>query len=416
MLRKWKYFSEKAMYLSRNLSKKYEVNLEELIRKEKENEIEIEEYLGPISISLFEHKGRGIIADESIKAGELICVSKAFAYGRDDINLPSPTFLERTHNKLRNNPRYLPLFYSLFDGESIPEAPALDSLMNTINMDSNTNNIYDEEKVNKILCLNSFRTFFTYTPREAMSPYIEEKVELAKEYGMGIWLPIAFFNHSCLPNANQMTFADVQLIRATQDISIGEEVTIHYINGITDLGMKRKNMAERWNFICFCNKCLVEQENDPQIVKEINTLRATIYDHPILYSHSDQHQLLQFYIHNYYKLNEIWDSIKKKFPDNYDLAIRGNMFFSMYHIALKLRDLGDGDKLCLQILNQIRELSLDIQMQFLIQEDICFAGLKYSDHKVMEKEFGRLQKLYFTMYGHNQELFNEYMQNYPIII
>ena len=68
---------------------------------------------------------------------------------------------------------------------------------------------------------------------------------------------ISRVNHSCLPNAEQIYFAEegVSALWAIKDIFVGEEITITYIDEYGGYEERKKRLEENWGFKCDCKAC-----------------------------------------------------------------------------------------------------------------------------------------------------------------
>jgi hypothetical protein len=88
--------------------------------------------------------------------------------------------------------------------------------------------------------------------------------------GNGIWITGSLFNHSCYPNASQSFIANMMLVRATRNISAGEQLFIQYIRvGMVNTYDERQELfQQKWGFRCQCEICKVEAAEDPEILHE----------------------------------------------------------------------------------------------------------------------------------------------------
>ncbi|CAK9061626.1 unnamed protein product [Durusdinium trenchii] len=67
---------------------------------------------------------------------------------------------------------------------------------------------------------------------------------------------LARANHSCLPNC--LVDADLGTLRAVRPITIGEEVTVSYLDDaglLMDVKSRQKELQERYEFRCQCRRC-----------------------------------------------------------------------------------------------------------------------------------------------------------------
>lgn len=77
----------------------------------------------------------------------------------------------------------------------------------------------------------------------------------------GVFAQICKANHSCEPNAEfEYDYSrGVGILTAVRDIALNEEISVAYI----DLDMERierQHALSSWGFLCLCQKCLAEKE------------------------------------------------------------------------------------------------------------------------------------------------------------
>ena len=83
-------------------------------------------------------------------------------------------------------------------------------------------------------------------------------------------------NHSCAPNVlvdMEDSFLELE-VRATKDISKGEEVTTCYTRGFMTSSQMKKDLQEFFNFDCKCGVCAGVIPHQDKIIREI----LKIYD------------------------------------------------------------------------------------------------------------------------------------------
>ncbi|XP_041644416.1 histone-lysine N-methyltransferase SMYD3 [Cheilinus undulatus] len=82
-----------------------------------------------------------------------------------------------------------------------------------------------------------------------------------QELGVGLYPSLSLLNHDCRPNC-VMVFEGTRLqLRAVQDISAEEELTISYIETLSLTEDRQKQLEEQYNFTCHCHSC-DSQEKD----------------------------------------------------------------------------------------------------------------------------------------------------------
>ncbi|KAH8114078.1 SET domain-containing protein [Phellopilus nigrolimitatus] len=73
----------------------------------------------------------------------------------------------------------------------------------------------------------------------------------------GVCLDTSRVNHSCIPNS-VTSFDDKTLfveLRATRDISVGEEITITYVPELGSRADRQKELQSKYYFTCTCERC-----------------------------------------------------------------------------------------------------------------------------------------------------------------
>ncbi|KAG1663734.1 hypothetical protein FOA52_006103 [Chlamydomonas sp. UWO 241] len=77
---------------------------------------------------------------------------------------------------------------------------------------------------------------------------------------IGVWPEVAMVNHSCAPNATCLTLGDRLLVRASEDIPLGTEVTLNWVGALitAPLQQRRSELQDKYKFKCECRRCKVE--------------------------------------------------------------------------------------------------------------------------------------------------------------
>ncbi|THU87893.1 SET domain-containing protein [Dendrothele bispora CBS 962.96] len=98
----------------------------------------------------------------------------------------------------------------------------------------------------------------------------------------GIFKDCSRINHSCRPNADRAwdspTFS--LQFRACKPIKKGEEITITYIEGLTEPTSNRQNQLTSYAFTCTCEACSNPEISDPRSkeIKELLVLTAFTFN------------------------------------------------------------------------------------------------------------------------------------------
>ncbi|KAL1918701.1 uncharacterized protein VTP21DRAFT_2723 [Calcarisporiella thermophila] len=80
--------------------------------------------------------------------------------------------------------------------------------------------------------------------------------------GVGVYPLAAMVNHSCWPNCIAMFEEDQMVIRCLRDIEEGEELTISYVDIALPTEERRRELLERYFFICNCDLCQKRKPSD----------------------------------------------------------------------------------------------------------------------------------------------------------
>ncbi|GJJ77128.1 hypothetical protein EMPS_09487 [Entomortierella parvispora] len=72
----------------------------------------------------------------------------------------------------------------------------------------------------------------------------------------------ALFNHSCRPNAIVMYEGQIQIVRALEDIEVGQEVCSSYVDNGVQRQERRLLLKEKYYFDCHCPRCEEEEEGE----------------------------------------------------------------------------------------------------------------------------------------------------------
>ncbi|CAG8569139.1 3617_t:CDS:2 [Funneliformis caledonium] len=86
-------------------------------------------------------------------------------------------------------------------------------------------------------------------------------------YGEGTYPIGSLFNHSCRPNAIVMYDGAIQIIKCIQDISIGDEINISYVDVALDRATRQKLLREKYFFKCQCPRCSSDEPHSGILTK-----------------------------------------------------------------------------------------------------------------------------------------------------
>jgi hypothetical protein len=92
-------------------------------------------------------------------------------------------------------------------------------------------------------------------------------------HSCGIWTQASYINHSCASTARRAFIGDMMIVRATQDLEPGAEVTFWYHSPI---GMNQGEMQDKlknWGFACTCAICQDEKVTKATVLVQRQKLR-----------------------------------------------------------------------------------------------------------------------------------------------
>jgi len=83
----------------------------------------------------------------------------------------------------------------------------------------------------------------------------------------GLWILASYINHSCLPNSEKEYIGDLMVVRATQHMPAGEEITYAY-DLSSDYDARLETLMRTWGFRCDCKLCVAEKEDSAAVRKK----------------------------------------------------------------------------------------------------------------------------------------------------
>ncbi|KAF1350508.1 hypothetical protein EJ07DRAFT_159641 [Lizonia empirigonia] len=220
-------------------------------------------YIGPVQVKIAPGKGRGLFVTKPIKAGDLILCEKAFSHayvpetgvGSAKLSLlinpetgkgfmgGQADLIKLIVQKIYRNPSLAPSFTTLHPGAYKPTS--------TTAVDGRP--VVDTFLVEQIMSFNVFGC-----PQSSLTTHrnsITDKSNKATAYhSCGIWTQASFINHSCTSNARRSFIGDMMIVRATQDLEPGTEITFWYQIPEGD-PKKMQEKLRNWQFTCTCAIC-----------------------------------------------------------------------------------------------------------------------------------------------------------------
>ncbi|KAL6709652.1 hypothetical protein ACN47E_001080 [Coniothyrium glycines] len=220
------------------------------------------------------NRGRGLYARRAFRTGDLIMAEKAFAlpgYFFNDASsecslysLGDGTATDRAGallfkelvQKLRHNPSLRRQFFDMDDGGYWRSYGWYIEDGDDIPVD-----IFRIEHIRRRNCFSA--------PLRS-----SDLIKFPAPVRNGFWIHTSYINHDCLPNSVRTFIGDLLLLRATRDISEGEEITAQYLAPDLVYAERQKNIYDTWQFRCECKLC----ELDKAIGKDIESQRMTIFE------------------------------------------------------------------------------------------------------------------------------------------
>jgi tetratricopeptide (TPR) repeat protein len=257
----------------------------------KDAKVDLADFIGPVKIVEMTHRGggRGVVASDNIKAGELLVrthymyiqnsdrctqiVSKSFASASASSGsfyalnfLTNLVDMESQYNLFQNmvakvhmNPHLEGQLYNLYGGDQYPPlprasspAPSRSSILPENVLNSSVD--VDGGQLNAIRSYNSFGSANHVRVEEAGQPK-----DKSPDTDSQLHIFPSYINHSCMPNADRFSFCDVMVIRAMRSIPKGEEVFLSYL-GIGSAFEDRKDHLSKWFTQCDCQLCQIDRD------------------------------------------------------------------------------------------------------------------------------------------------------------
>ncbi|KLO95029.1 Uncharacterized protein LW93_3727 [Fusarium fujikuroi] len=241
-----------------------------------------------VEIRIAPGRGKGLFLTKDVSAGDLILCEKAFSYCFMDEkshetypilgNLPrkevttggSVRLWAQVIQKLYHDPEHIDTIQELSHGDQkklqITEcdgSPVVDSFM--------------VEKIIHYNAVNAPRTtsddFETRVFHKSGDTLEIENIN-TKFLTSGIWLLASRINHSCVSNCRRSFIGDMQIIRATQDMSAGTELLLSYRAPCSFESYEEvQHHLSRWGFKCACDLCKSRSKEDKKVLEK----RSNIY-------------------------------------------------------------------------------------------------------------------------------------------
>lgn len=218
-------------------------------------------FIKRVKVATAGSRGRGLFATETLKAGDIIFVEKAFYIAHRDgrdisvlINVSTDRVslgtqslrLQGSIDKMIWNPTLANKYLDLFDGGKFGNEKEFKVVDGKVAVDT--------FRVQSIAELNGFGC-----PRVKSRDKWKLKTETSElDQSTGIWLQASYSNHSCIPNATRAFIGDMMIVRATRDIPVGGEILMAYANSDKPFDERQKRFKNGYGFKCDCDLCHAE--------------------------------------------------------------------------------------------------------------------------------------------------------------
>jgi tetratricopeptide (TPR) repeat protein len=206
--------------------------------------------------------GRGLFANRSIAAGELIMCEKAFCvvWGHEREAMTAMTY-DLRDDKIRVSPIGLSkaIVQKLISNPS--QIAGVMDLYGDYQGDNSDDAVVDVFRVHDIMSRNAF------------GPGKQFGEDGIRNASTGLWVHAAYINHSCVPNAQKEYIGDLLIIRATRAISAGEEI-FHAYDESSDFDARQASLMTTWGFECNCRLCEAEKKDSAEVKNKREELRG----------------------------------------------------------------------------------------------------------------------------------------------
>ena len=243
------------------------------------------DYKNP-KLTLLEKQEHGtkIIANEDIKKGELLCVSKALlVHLEESINRIS--FFKNIYEKLTEEEKDQFLTLSRKDNLNL-------SLKERIEK-GNRN-----EDINEVIDIFNHNCYSIGSGKMGLSSY--------RYKGTGLFIFPAYFNHSCEPNTYRFTIGDIFFLIAARNIKKNSEIFTIYFGQDKTYEERQQKTQTQFGFKCECDYCKSELENikNSEIKKECEKFKKILKDYKGFFPYSNDYKIIkEFIIKNKKELN-----------------------------------------------------------------------------------------------------------------
>ncbi|KAF8713702.1 SET domain, partial [Rhizoctonia solani] len=239
---------------------------------------DVADYVGPVEVALMESKGggRGLVTTREVLAGELLMVSKPFAFAASSeypelfrvLQARTGSIIERASHELvgRAMQRLVgdytaasALFLDLHSNSSQTSTPQIARSVPTFLQNGGRYwdipgeypiGDIDTNRVEDIIRSNEFNDSIKMT-----------------HFGNNeaIYLLPSLVNHSCHGTAVRTSIGSILVMRASRNLKKGQEVTCSYVGGTEGASyISRAAALRKWSFTCECELCTADKKDGEQ--------------------------------------------------------------------------------------------------------------------------------------------------------
>ena len=223
----------------------------ELVSKRQELNFDLADFLSnKISLTEMPNKSKGVIANEFIKKGTLLCASKAlsavFKYTSNGM-LENTNMVSNLISKMAHDPYLTNQVYSLYPGPAFKREPQID---------------IDQMRIRCIGNFNSFKINLSQFKFNRISQYVFSQGPGQENQVTGLWYFPSFLNHSCIANVSFDFLGDMLFLFAKKDIEKNEEICVNYFGCNKSYSFdERTRILDNYGFTCDCKLCELDRRD-----------------------------------------------------------------------------------------------------------------------------------------------------------
>lgn len=158
--------------------------------------------------------------------------------------------------KIWDNSPLAGMIRSLYAGPSLSEPESIENNGTPGYPISHARRPVTDIDITRIEAVVSFNSFRPYSVLKLPIGFNAQNDRSREDGPSALYFQPSLMNHSCLSNSHTHFFKDVMVIRASQAIAKGEEITIAYFNGTIS---KERDRSGQWEFKCTCELCLADR-------------------------------------------------------------------------------------------------------------------------------------------------------------